>query len=76
MQKNAEIHYLTKASFASILTTNPYISKVYTIENSTWEILPQLKQERYDYIIDLHHNLRTFLSVSYTHLTLPTILLV
>jgi ADP-heptose:LPS heptosyltransferase len=25
------------------------------------ELLPFLKEERYDYIIDLHHNLRTFL---------------
>lgn len=60
-QKKAEIHYLTKAPFAPILTTNPHISKVYTIQKMVSEVLPALRQEKYDYIIDLHHNLRTFL---------------
>ncbi len=54
-----EIHYLTKKSFASILEPNPHLSKIYTIEKSTNEIVGQLKDERYDYIIDLHKNLRS-----------------
>lgn len=61
LQIGAEIHYLTKASFESVLTHNPYISKIYTIEKRTGEVLPKLRKEQYDYIIDLHHNLRTFL---------------
>lgn len=54
-----EIHYLTKKSFASILEPNPHLSKICTIEKSTNEILDQLKDEHYDYIIDLHKNLRS-----------------
>jgi len=61
LQTGGEIHYLTKASFATILKTNPYISKVYTIQKRVGEVLPELRQEQYDCMIDLHHNLRTFL---------------
>jgi len=54
-----EIHYLTKHRFREILEPNPHISKVYTIKKSTNEIIDQLKDERYAYIIDLHKNLRS-----------------
>lgn len=61
MQKEVEIHYLTKKTFASILETNPHISKVYTIDKKISEIRSALRKEQYDFIIDLHHNLRSFL---------------
>jgi len=54
-----EIHYLTKSAFREIIAPNPYVSKVYTIEKSTNEIIDKLKDENYDYIIDLHKNLRS-----------------
>ena len=54
-----EIHYLTKQTFKGIVSPNPHISKVYTIEKSTNEIIEKLKDEGYDYIIDLHKNLRS-----------------
>lgn len=54
-----EIHFLTKNSFASILENNPYVDKVFSITKSTSEILPQLKNEGYDFIVDLHKNTRT-----------------
>jgi len=57
--KDLEIHFLTKQSFASFLITNPNISKVFTIQKKVSEVLSALKKENYDYIIDLHHNLRT-----------------
>ena len=60
-QTNAEIHYVTKASFAEVIQENPFISKVYTIQKRVGEVLPDLRRERYDYLIDLHHNLRSFL---------------
>jgi ADP-heptose:LPS heptosyltransferase len=58
-QLGAEVHYLTKRSFRGILEANPYITKVYAIEKKVAEVLPALKQERYDYVIDLHRNLRS-----------------
>lgn len=57
--KDVEVHFITKSVFASILEHNPYIDKLYTIISDIAEVLPQLKNEQYDYIIDLHHNLRT-----------------
>lgn len=54
-----EIHYLTKNQYKSILTSNPRISKVIGIDKSTNEVIEELKSEQYDYIIDLHKNLRS-----------------
>lgn len=59
MQTNAEIHFLTKESFAGILSTNPHISKVITIQSKVAEVKEQLLSENYDFVIDLHHNLRS-----------------
>jgi ADP-heptose:LPS heptosyltransferase len=54
-----EVHYLTKSSFSSILDNNPHIDKLITFEHSYKEVLPDLKRENYDRVIDLHHNIRT-----------------
>lgn len=56
---DAEIHYLTKQPFASIVITNPYINKVHILKDDLDVIIDELKNENFDYIIDLHHNLRT-----------------
>lgn len=57
--KDAEIHFITKKKFASVIEANPYIDKLYTIEDSVKEVVAELKKENYDYVIDLHHNLRS-----------------
>jgi ADP-heptose:LPS heptosyltransferase len=57
--KNVEIHFVTKKVFASVLSHNPYITKLVTIEKSTNEVFAQLKAEKYDVVIDLHKNIRT-----------------
>ncbi len=59
-QTDLEVHFLTKARFASVLNHNPYIIKIYTIENDLNEVLTHLKKEQYSYLIDLHKNLRSF----------------
>ena len=56
---NAEIHFLTKQSFRGIVASNPYLNKIHTLGDSFELMLHELKTEEYDYIIDLHHNLRT-----------------
>ena len=58
-QLNAQVHYLTKSSYVSLLKNNPYIDSVYQIQNSITEVIPDLKKEKYDHVIDLHSNLRT-----------------
>ena len=57
--KEVELHYITKQAFTSVIAHNPYIDKLYTVKSSLTEVVPQLKKEKYDYIIDLHHNART-----------------
>jgi ADP-heptose:LPS heptosyltransferase len=64
-QLNAEIHYFTKPAFAGILSSNPYISKVHTLPDKVLPFLPELKKEKFDYVIDLHNNFRTFLIKRY-----------
>jgi len=56
---NAEVHYLTKSSFKEILADNPYIDKLHVLHNDFESLIDSLKKEHFDYIIDLHHNLRT-----------------
>jgi ADP-heptose:LPS heptosyltransferase len=60
-QLGAEVHFLTKKNFRGILDSNPYLSKVYSFERKLGELLPALQAERYDFICDLHHNLRSIL---------------
>ncbi len=60
LQKEAvEVHYLTKSVFRSILDHNPYIDKVHCMDDGLNAAIEELKKEKFDYIIDLHHNLRT-----------------
>ena len=56
---NSEIHFLTKVAFKSVLEHNPNIDKVVTIQSSIKEVTSELKQEKYDHMVDLHNNLRT-----------------
>jgi len=55
----AEIHFLTRQAFRGMVATNPYIDKVHVLGDSFELMLHELQTEEYDYIIDLHHNLRT-----------------
>ena len=56
----AEVHYLTKTRYADLVRVNPNISKVYAISASIKEVAAALRQERYDHLVDLHVNLRSF----------------
>jgi ADP-heptose:LPS heptosyltransferase len=55
----AEVHFLTKWSFHSIIEANPWIDKRHYLDEDFDVMLHQLQTEHFDYIIDLHHNLRT-----------------
>ncbi len=58
-QLNAEVHYLTKKSFVSFLEPNPNIDTIYSIEKEIDEVVADLQKENYDFVVDLHNNLRT-----------------
>ncbi|MFN8207342.1 MAG: glycosyltransferase family 9 protein [Bacteroidales bacterium] len=55
----AEIHYLTKKQFASLVNHNPYIDKVHVYDDDLSSLIRQLREESFDYVLDLHHNLRS-----------------
>jgi ADP-heptose:LPS heptosyltransferase len=57
---DAIIHYLTKEKFRTVLDQNPYIDEIFTIKKDIDEVLLRLILERYDFILDLHNNLRSW----------------
>ena len=57
--ENVELHYVTKYSFRHILEHNPYIDKLHLLHESLETLIHALMQEKFDYVIDLHHNLRS-----------------
>lgn len=57
---DAELHVLTKASYASLYAVNPNVSKVYEVSGELKEVLPRLRAEHYDHVVDLHKNWRSF----------------
>ncbi len=59
-QLGHEVHFVTKKNFAPIMQVNPHVAKVYVFDKDIAGLIPELKAERYDHVIDLHHNLRSW----------------
>jgi len=60
-QLGAELHFLTKQTFAPILEANPYLDKVHVFSDEIrHSLITEFKRESYDLVVDLHHNLRSF----------------
>ena len=57
--KDAEVHFLVKKNFAAVIEHNPFIDRKIYLDGDLRDLIPDLKKERYDFVIDLHHNLRT-----------------
>ncbi|HOZ30087.1 MAG TPA: glycosyltransferase family 9 protein [Bacteroidales bacterium] len=57
--EGAVVHFLTKPQYAQILENNPYIDRVHVLK-SYKETVGELKDEGFDYLIDLHKNLRSY----------------
>lgn len=56
---DAEVHFATKKQFKVLVENNPYIDKYHLLEKSLNPFIKTLQSEDYDYVIDLHNNLRT-----------------
>lgn len=56
----AEIHFLVKAPFRSVVENNPYISHLHVYEGDLQKTIRELKEERFDFVVDLQKNLRSF----------------
>jgi heptosyltransferase-2 len=56
---DAEVHFATKKQFMVLIENNPYIDKFFLLEQPLDVFIKTLQNENYDYVIDLHNNLRT-----------------
>ena len=57
---DVEVHFLTRTFFRELLSANPYIHKIHTFRDNLQEVIKDLRAEKFDYIIDLHKNLRSY----------------
>ncbi len=54
-----QIHYLTKKSYKPVLQANPNIDKLHLLDQSLNTVIKELKEENFDFIVDLHKNIRS-----------------
>ncbi len=54
-----ELHYATKSAFADLVRFSPHVDKVHELGDDLGGLIARLKPERFNAVIDLHHNLRT-----------------
>src|SRR5690554_218338 len=56
---NVELHVLTKKQYASLYATNPYVDYLHEWGEENGVVLSDLKAANFNFVIDLHKNLRT-----------------
>jgi len=56
---DAEVHFVTKSSFRMVTEHSPYIDKFFYFDEDLSVLIQDLKKENYDYVIDLHDNIRS-----------------
>lgn len=56
---DVSLHFVTKVSFRLVTEANPYIDKFFYYDYDFPVLLKELKEENYDYVIDLHNNFRS-----------------
>lgn len=57
----AEVHFFTLPAFQGLLENNPYIDRIHVLDSPLLYKTLELKKAGFDYVIDLHNNLRTML---------------
>ncbi len=56
---DVKVHFLTKQQFLPVIEANPYIDKIWLYDQNFRELIPQLKSEGFDFVVDLHKNYRS-----------------
>jgi ADP-heptose:LPS heptosyltransferase len=54
-----ELHFLIKKQFKTVIEHNPYIDKIHVFDGDLRKTIQELKAENFDFIIDLHKNIRS-----------------
>jgi heptosyltransferase-2 len=57
--KDVELHFLVKKPLLQTVENNPHLSKIFSFKKSVQQIMPELREEHYDCIIDLHNSIRS-----------------
>jgi len=57
--KEIEVHLITKKAFVSFTQNYPGLDEVIPLEKDFKNLIKRLKTENYDFILDLHNNLRS-----------------
>ncbi|MBJ6145206.1 glycosyltransferase family 9 protein [Hymenobacter sp. BT559] len=55
----ARVHFATKPAYRSLLEANPYVDRTHVLSGTLGELVRELRAEQFDFIVDLHNNLRT-----------------
>ncbi len=57
--QEVEVHVVTKSVYSNILDGNPYVDRLHLLDGRLLDLIKQLRTADFDYIIDLHHNIRS-----------------
>ncbi len=60
IQTGCELHLLTKERYKMILESSPYVDKIHVFRTKLTEVIPDLRAENFDFVVDLHKNIRSF----------------
>ena len=58
--QGAEVHVAVKKAFLPVVSANPYIDKIHVLGDDLKALTGLLRKERFDFIADLHCNIRSF----------------
>lgn len=56
---SAELHFLCKPGMKVVVETNPYIDNVHTFRKDDASLIRRLREESFDYVVDLQKNSRS-----------------
>jgi len=54
-----EVHLATFKAYTDLVAHSPHVDKVHALDDDLGDLIARLKAERFDHIVDLHHNVRT-----------------
>jgi len=60
LPSGSTVDFLCKKNFANLLEGNPHVNRVFALDVDLKAILPSLKAQGYDAVVDLHNNIRSF----------------
>ena len=55
----SEIHFAIKKAFYPVVQANPYMDKIHILEDDLKGFANKLKDEKFDFIVDLHQSIRS-----------------